>query len=321
MIYHFGDYVLNTRLYELRHTGVPCPLEPQVFDLLLYLIQHRDRVVSKRELLEHVWSDRVVSDTTLDHRLMHARRAVGDSGRHQRCIKTVHSRGYRFVAPVQEGVSVPSGPAGQAAPGLPRLLAGPSQEHPDPLPGAPSYVSLVQPTPPRTRQLLSSWAALAGERKHVTVLCCALANATVLTERLGPEEWHTVVQRFFELALREVYRYEGVVTQLLGDGFIALFGVPRAAEEHARQAVRAALSMHQGWGQGQTASRRPAGVELDICSELHTGLVMPPQCARRIAPSGAKGEAAQDAGSPAPPGLCWEPAPAAGADLREPALH
>jgi DNA-binding winged helix-turn-helix (wHTH) protein/tetratricopeptide (TPR) repeat protein len=106
MMYYFGDYVLDTRLYELRHAGVPCPLEPQVFALLLYLIQHRDRVISRHELLEHVWSDRVVSETTLDHRLMQARRAVGDSGRRQHCIKTVHSRGYRFVATVHDGKGI-----------------------------------------------------------------------------------------------------------------------------------------------------------------------------------------------------------------------
>ena len=274
MLYRFGDYVLDTQLYELWHAGVPCRLEPQVFDLLRYLIQHRDRVVSKQELLEHVWADRFVSETTLDHRVMQARRAVGDSGRHQHCIKTVHSRGYRFVATVQEGGLAPAGPAVQAAPGLPRSLPGPPQEHPDPLLDARFPVSFTSPVAPGTPQRLSSWAALAGERKHVTVLCCSLAHAAVLAARLGPEEWHAVVQRFFELALREVYQYEGVVTQLLSDGFMALFGVPRAAEEHARQAVRAAVGIHQGLCQGQPAREQPDGAELAIRLGLHTGLVI-----------------------------------------------
>jgi pimeloyl-ACP methyl ester carboxylesterase/DNA-binding winged helix-turn-helix (wHTH) protein len=77
-------------------------IEPQVFDVLLHLVQHRDRVVSKEELLDAVWGDRFVSESALTSRLKAARQAVGDDGRSQRCISTVHSRGYRFVARTRE---------------------------------------------------------------------------------------------------------------------------------------------------------------------------------------------------------------------------
>lgn len=101
MIYAFGPYELDTRLYELRRSGLLCPIEPQVFDVLAYLAANRDRVVSKEELLEKLWPDRFVSETTLTSRLKEARKAVGDSGKAQSIIRTVHGRGYRFVANIR----------------------------------------------------------------------------------------------------------------------------------------------------------------------------------------------------------------------------
>ena len=111
MIYVFGDYELDTRLYELRCAGQPCKLEPQVFNVLAHLIAHRDRVVTKHELLDNLWPNQFISEVTLNHRLMVARKAIGDSGRAQRCIKTLHGRGYRFIAAVQERLGSPSASA------------------------------------------------------------------------------------------------------------------------------------------------------------------------------------------------------------------
>src|SRR5499427_4154717 len=94
-------------------------------------------------------------------------------------------------------------------------------------------------------KILTSRTALIGERKQITVLFCDLANSTALAERLGPEAMHTLLQHFFELALREVHRYEGTVNQFLGDGFIALFGAPVAHEDHAWRAILAALGLQR----------------------------------------------------------------------------
>ena len=102
MIYAFGQYELDTRVYELRRSGEVRAVEPQVFDVLAYLVSNRDRVVSKDELLEKLWPDRFVSETTLTSRLKEARKAVGDTGQSQSVIRTARGRGYRFVAPVQE---------------------------------------------------------------------------------------------------------------------------------------------------------------------------------------------------------------------------
>lgn len=102
MIYSFGEYELDTQRFELRRDGDACRLEPQVFDVLAYLLRHRDRMVTRDELFEKVWPGRVVSDSALSNRIMAARKAVGDSGHQQRHILTVHGRGFRFVGPVEE---------------------------------------------------------------------------------------------------------------------------------------------------------------------------------------------------------------------------
>lgn len=101
-LYRFEDYCLDARRAELRRGDVQVHLEPQVFDVLLYLVRHRDRVVSKEELLTAVWAGRVVSESTLSSRLTAVRHAVGDSGKRQRFIRTVHRKGFRFVGTVHE---------------------------------------------------------------------------------------------------------------------------------------------------------------------------------------------------------------------------
>jgi predicted ATPase/DNA-binding winged helix-turn-helix (wHTH) protein len=103
MIYRFGEeYELNPQRYELRYAGKLVKLEPQVFNVLAYLIQHRERVVTKEELLAQLWPGRFVTEATLTSRLTAARRAIGDRGREQRLIQTLHGRGYRFIAEVEE---------------------------------------------------------------------------------------------------------------------------------------------------------------------------------------------------------------------------
>jgi DNA-binding winged helix-turn-helix (wHTH) protein/predicted ATPase len=116
MIYGFGDYELDLQRYELRRAGTLVKLEPQVFNVLVYLIRHRDHVVTKEELFEQVWPGRVVSEAALTSRLMAARKAVGDTGRRQRLIQTLHGRGYRFIADVEERAGGPAVPAASGRP-------------------------------------------------------------------------------------------------------------------------------------------------------------------------------------------------------------
>ncbi|MBT8226855.1 MAG: alpha/beta fold hydrolase [Dactylosporangium sp.] len=97
--YRFGEYELDTARYQLYLAGEPVHVEPRALDLLCHLVEHRDRVVSKNELLDSVWGDRFVSEAALTTGLRTARLAIGDTGSQQRLIRTVHRRGYQFVGP------------------------------------------------------------------------------------------------------------------------------------------------------------------------------------------------------------------------------
>jgi TolB-like protein len=116
----FAECAIDTERRELRRAGELVHVEPQVFDLIVFLIRYRDRVVTKDQLLEAVWQGRVVSDSALSTRINAARQAIGDSGELQKFIQTLARRGFRFVANVEEDVS-----AEEAASGSPSKTAQP----------------------------------------------------------------------------------------------------------------------------------------------------------------------------------------------------
>src|SRR5262249_35175407 len=167
MIYVFGAHEFDTDRRVLRLAGTPVDLEPKVFDLLAYLIQHHDQFVSRDKLHAQLWSQQYVSDAALTYCISEARKAVGDNGRAQRVIKTVHGRGYRFIAPVTK--RPPGSPAGETT------------TVPAPLPNA-------DPTPPVTPEQSEAMVplqhtdiaesarplplALGAERRQLTVLWC-----------------------------------------------------------------------------------------------------------------------------------------------------
>ena len=126
MHFRFGKYALDIDRRELRRDVDLVAIEPQVFDLLVYLIEHRGRVVSKDDLIEAVWGGRIVSDSTLTSRINAARRAIGDDGQEQRLIRTLQRKGVRFVGDVYDGVGT--------ALSSPKDNAHPLQQAPDPLP-------------------------------------------------------------------------------------------------------------------------------------------------------------------------------------------
>ncbi len=102
MIVAFEDLELDLSQVELRRSGVRVRVEPQVFEVLAYLVNHRDRMVPKEELMDNVWGGRFVSETAVTSRIKQARQAIGDNGQAQRLIRTVHGRGYRFVGSARE---------------------------------------------------------------------------------------------------------------------------------------------------------------------------------------------------------------------------
>ena len=94
MVVVFDDLELDLSRVELRRSGVRVRLEPQVFEVLAYLVNHRDEVVTKEELMDNVWVGRFVSEGAVTSRIKQVRQAVGDDGQAQRLIRTVHGRGY-----------------------------------------------------------------------------------------------------------------------------------------------------------------------------------------------------------------------------------
>jgi pimeloyl-ACP methyl ester carboxylesterase/DNA-binding winged helix-turn-helix (wHTH) protein len=126
-----GVIELDEALFELRREGAAVPLEPQAFDVLVHLVRHRDRVVAKEELMDAVWGGRFVSETAVTSRIKQIRRALGDDGRKQRAVRTVHGRGYRFVAAVDDAGPVPVA----ARPALPAYTALPTRSQLNGVPG------------------------------------------------------------------------------------------------------------------------------------------------------------------------------------------
>jgi tetratricopeptide (TPR) repeat protein len=102
MNFHFENIWIDTDSFSVEQNGQTISVEPQVFDLIVYLIENRNRLVSRKELLEKLWSGRHVSDTSLSNHIKSARKVLGDNGRRQKVIKTFHARGYQFVANVEE---------------------------------------------------------------------------------------------------------------------------------------------------------------------------------------------------------------------------
>src|SRR3979490_1113782 len=97
MTLSFGDCEIDLERRELWRANQAVHVEPQVFDLLVYLVQNRDHVVSKDDLIAAVWGGRIVSDSTLTSRINAARTALGDSGEDQKLIRTIARKGLRFV--------------------------------------------------------------------------------------------------------------------------------------------------------------------------------------------------------------------------------
>ena len=153
MTYVFANCVLDTHLYTLRRAGRVRQLRPKVFQMLIYLLDHHERVVAKQELAEQIWPQQFISDAALESCIKFVRQALGDTGRTQQFVQTVHGHGYRFIAPVEV---LSEAQANRVPPVEPRLAPAP---RPTLAPAAhPSLRKLLDKS--KTTQLLQAFLAL-----------------------------------------------------------------------------------------------------------------------------------------------------------------
>jgi class 3 adenylate cyclase len=122
--------------------------------------------------------------------------------------------------------------------------------------------------------ILTSKAALEGERKHVTILFVDVKSSTELAEQIDPEQWHAILDRFFEILTQGVHRFEGTVNQYTGDGIMALFGAPIAHEDHALRACYAALHLREGLNRYTDDLRLSHGLNLGVRMGMNSGEVI-----------------------------------------------
>ena len=233
MRYRFLDCTVDSQRRELRRAGELVPVRRRVFQLLLHLLEQRERAVSKAELFERLWPRRIVSDATLNSCIKELRRAVGDTGDTQRVIQTLHGHGFRFVA---------------------RFEA----EHTDTEARTPaSHDRPLEALPMRGER--ASTAAVEREYKQVSVLVCSVADAESHAARVGAEAMDELMQSFLDTARTIIERYGGIISEWSGSGFSALFGAPVALEDHGRRAVQAAtdlLASLARWGARDTVQVR-----------------------------------------------------------------
>jgi class 3 adenylate cyclase/predicted ATPase len=123
-------------------------------------------------------------------------------------------------------------------------------------------------------KILTSRAALEGERKQVTVLFADVKGSMELAEQVDPEEWHTILDRFFQILADGVHRFEGTVNQYTGDGIMALFGAPIAHEDHAQRACYAALRLGEELQRYGQDLRRACGLNFSVRIGLNSGEVV-----------------------------------------------
>jgi TolB-like protein/DNA-binding winged helix-turn-helix (wHTH) protein/Tfp pilus assembly protein PilF len=186
MIFRFEDIELDSERFELRRGGAVQKVEPQVFALLEFFFSNPDRMISKDELNQRIWAGRIVSDAVVNSRIRSARQAIGDDGKAQRLIKTVHSRGFRFI-----GVPEVQAPVASDTPAIPvvEVLTAPL---------APAPATLPNTGPPSIAVL--PFQALSGEPPHAT-LADAVAHEIIV--ELSRLHWLFVIARGSSFQFRE----------------------------------------------------------------------------------------------------------------------
>ena len=173
---------------------------------------------------------------------------------------------YRFCPDCGTSVSLPHPAAEPRAGGAVESPAEPETDA-----EGERFLRLARHIPQATAEKIRQAGSVAGERKRATVLFCDLVGSTAIAEELDPEEYRELLESYLELVFEEVYRLEGGVNQLSGDGLMALFGAPISYENDSERAVRAAVAIQRALS---LLEPRAGGIELSARIGIHTGMVV-----------------------------------------------
>ena len=259
MLYTFGECELDTQLHVLSRVGQSVKLRPKAFEVLVYLLEHRDRIVTKHELCEQVWPNQFISEATLGSTVRAVRQAIGDTGVAHQLIRTVHGYGYHCLAlvtvctaPHAASVPMAEGRGVLMPPLLVSEVAGP-----------PTLQTIPPSVPP---PVLSP-----GERKVVTVLCRAPVIPAADHASADLDTLYSLTQAFYRASRTTTQQYGGTLQPPMGDRVLAMFGAPLAQEDHVVRAGLAALALLQRLDEEPCPAGMSAGVRLAVRIGVHTG--------------------------------------------------
>lgn len=289
MQFLFSNHKLDIERRELRRGAVLIALEPQVFDLLVYLVQNRDRVVSKDDVIAAIWGGRIVSESTLTSRINAVRKAVGDSGEEQRLLRTIARKGFRFVGEVT-GPAKPGEPDAPAKPAPPAASANPQHEihFCTPSDGVRIAYALAGRGPPLVKaanwlnHLEYDWQspiwshllhALARERRLIRYdargnglsdwnvddlsFDALMRDLESVTDAAGLEKFALLgISQGCAVSIAYAAKHPERVTKLVLYGGFARGRRKRGSQQEIEGADAVATLMRQGWGQENPAFRQ-----------------------------------------------------------------
>lgn len=280
--------MLNSEQGRLYRGGELVEIEPKIFKVLEYMLDHSGELISHDELLEKCWPGRYISEGTLTRSLSRVRRVIGHSAKNK-LIETIHTKGYRFVGTVEKSAETPADdqPLADADDLAAEAVvtatdvssessATPVQMQSPPL--QPPTISQLEIEPPepvnKTPGNNHSLALSTGaERRQLTVMSCLLSELIGDIEsddELDVEDLYQLKQDFRQLFVECVTPFDGYIAQQLADSIVVYFGYPQAREDNARRAVLAALQLIERL---QQAAPDPIA-SMQVRIGIHTGLVV-----------------------------------------------
>ncbi|HEX6000482.1 MAG TPA: AAA family ATPase [Hyphomicrobiaceae bacterium] len=264
---HFASFTLDLDRLCLHTPAGEIKLRPKTFEVLRYLVENPQRVVTKEEVIASIWSGVTVNEEALTRCISELRRALGDEA--QQIVKTAPKRGYLLDVPTTpEPELAPAGAkaeSGIAPPGRAEAALPPGS-------AAPASAALPEPT---------ARVGVPPERRLLTVLVCELMGLKALAARLDLEDLREVVGAFDRCIAQVVEHHGGYVAPRTADGARAYFGYPHAHEDDAERAVRAALAATRAVGE-LTLKGLPQGIQTRI--GIASGLVLAVEAGRSAEP-------------------------------------